>query len=82
MPVRKHHLFPYKRSAVARDPKVCFLLPGRANGPPNLTPAPQPGHLCLSAHCAQEQPRFCLSCFASDQLLAWYVFFTLFFIWC
>lgn len=40
MPVRKHRPFLYQRFAVVMDPKVCFLLLGRANGPSNLAPAP------------------------------------------
>lgn len=38
-----------------RDPKVWFLLLGRANGPPNLALAPQAGHLCPSAPCSVDR---------------------------
>lgn len=77
MPVRNHRPFPYQRFAVVTDPKVCFLLLGRANGPSNLAPAPSSAWPPLSL-CTL----WVLSCFTSAQLLVRYIFFVPFFIWC
>lgn len=70
MPVRNHRPFPYQCFAVVRDPKVCFLLLGRANGPSNLAPAPPSARPPLSLRTLCSGTVTVLSGFTSAQLLA------------
>lgn len=70
MPVRNHRPFPYQCFAVVRDPKVCFLLLGRANGPSNLAPAPPSARPPLSLCTLCSGTVTVLSDFTSAQLLA------------
>ena len=70
LPVRNHRPFPYQRFAVARDPKVCFLLLGRANGPSNLAPAPPSAWPPLSMSTLCSGTVTVLSGFTSAQLLS------------